>query len=83
MLKGIELANDAYKTRYDEYRDAMTDWRNDVARAQSMYEDQRDFDYRVYADDIARAQKQQAIDLDNYQTALSMAQQNAGNSRHR
>ena len=79
MLKGIELANDAYKTRYDEYRDAMTDWRNDVARAQSMYEDQRDFDYRVYADDIARAQKQQAIDLDNYQTALSMAQQNAGN----
>ena len=79
MLKGIELANDAYKTRYDEYRDAMTDWRNDVARAQSMYEDQRDFDYRVYADDIARAQKQQAIDVDNYQTALSMAQQNAGN----
>lgn len=90
MLKGIELANDAYKTRYDEYRDSMTDWRNDVARAQSMYEDQRDFDYNlyrdqrnfdyeVYADDLARKQKQQQLDLDNYQTALSYAQQNAGN----
>lgn len=79
MLKSIELANDAYKTRYDEYRDAMTDWRNDVAREQSMYEDQRDFDYRVYADDISRAQNQQQIDMDNYRTALSVAQGNAGN----
>ena len=69
MLKGIELANDAYKTRYNEYQDALGNWRNDVNLANNLYQDERNYQ-----------QKQQAYDLDNYQTALSMAQQNAGSS---
>lgn len=74
MLKGIELANDAYKTRYGEYRDAMTDWRNDVAQARNAYENQRAFDYNAYQDDLTRQQRQKEFDYQVYADDIARAQ---------
>lgn len=74
MLKGIELANQAYQQRYGEYQDAMSNWRNDVAQARNAYENQRAFDYNAYQDDLTRQQRQKEFDYQLYSDDITRQQ---------
>lgn len=46
------------------------------------YKDNRDFQYKVYSDELDRQQQKQALDYSNYAKALDIAQQNAGSKEN-
>lgn len=53
LLNNYGITSDMYNTKYNEYRDQMSDYHNDRNFLQGMYEDERDFDYSRYAKDRA------------------------------
>ena len=44
------LTNTAYNNEYNQYRDTVSDWKDDRTFAQNDYQNERSFDYNQYSD---------------------------------
>lgn len=58
------LASDMRNTEYNEYRDAVSDYYNDLSYAQSSYQDERNFDFGSYQQGVSEKQWQQEFDAE-------------------
>lgn len=63
----------ADETEYGRNRDAMADWRQDVANAQNAYQDERDFGYTQYTDALDNATRMAQMENADYRATEDAA----------
>ena len=63
----------ADETEYGRNRDAMADWRQDVANAQSAYQDERNFGYGQYTDALDNATRMAQMENADYRATEDAA----------
>ena len=63
----------ADETEYGRNRDAMADWRQDVANAQNAYQDERNFGYTQYTDALDNATRMAQMENADYRATEDAA----------
>lgn len=75
------MLNDRENQAYSRWQDTLRNWQADVDMYNSLFSNERTFDYGLYSDALANAQWQKEFDESVRQFNLNYAKSSAGSSR--